>query len=61
MTGVTITPESAKLVDAVPTKSNLRQIVVTVAGAPAINSEIDLTRPRDRRLHGMVKRRHIRF
>ena len=50
MTGVTITPEPAKLVDTVPTKSNLRQIVVTGAGAPAIDSVIDLTRPWDRRL-----------
>jgi membrane-bound lytic murein transglycosylase MltF len=43
MAGVTVTPERAKLVDfTVPTKTNVREIVVTGPGAPAINSVDDL-------------------
>jgi membrane-bound lytic murein transglycosylase MltF len=44
MAGITVTPERAKLVDfTVPTKTNVREIVVTGPGAPAIASVADLS------------------
>ena len=44
MAGVTVTPERTKLVDfTIPTKTKVREIVVTGPGAPAIASAADLS------------------